>query len=266
MGSMNRLPTTRRRPTETIREAGRLSATIAGSLGRAVRDARSRRHLTHHQLAARIGVHQSTISRIELGHGRAVPLELWVKLGVALDRPLAVALSRPLGEPREPTDAGHLAMQERLLGLARATGRSASFELPTRPADPRHSIDVCVRDARNRVLLIEEAWNTFGDLGAAIRSTNRKVAEAADLKSMIDDGAPYRVAAVWVVRPSAANRRLVARYRQIFRSALPGSSKAWVASLTTDAAPPVHPGLVWLDPASGLVTACRLPDRTAAPT
>jgi transcriptional regulator with XRE-family HTH domain len=263
---MNGQRSTRRRSTEALREAQRLTQVITLHLGRAIREGRTHRRLTQEELAGRVGVTQAWISRIELGHGRAVPLELWVKLGVALDRPLAVTLSRPLGEPREPTDAGHLAMQERLLGLARATGRSASFELPTRPADPRHSIDVCVRDARNRVLLIEEAWNTFGDLGAAIRSTNRKVAEAADLKSMIDDGAPYRVAAVWVVRPSAANRRLVARYRQIFRSALPGSSKAWVASLTTDAAPPVHPGLVWLDPASGLVTACRLPDRTAAPT
>jgi len=157
-------------------------------------------------------------------------------------------------------------MQERLLVLARTTGRSASFELPTRPADPRHSIDVCVRDVRNRVLLIEEAWNTFGDLGAAIRSTNRKVAEAADVAATVDDGAPYRVAAVWVVRPSAENRRLLARYPQIFRSALPGSSRTWVAALTTDAPPPLQPGLVWIDPASGLVTACRLPDRTAAPT
>jgi hypothetical protein len=126
-------------------------------------------------------------------------------------------------------------MQERLLELARATGRTAQFELPTRPLNPRHSIDIGARDARHRVLLIEEAWNTFGDLGAAIRSTNRKTAEASDLAATIDDGPPYRVAAVWVVRPSAANRRLLARYPEIFRSAFPGSSRAWVAALTTGA-------------------------------
>jgi hypothetical protein len=43
---------------------------------------------------------------------------------------------------------------------------------------------------------------------------------------------------VWVVRPSAANRRLLARYPEIFRSAFPGSSRAWVAALTTGAPPP----------------------------
>jgi hypothetical protein len=213
-------------------------------------------------LAARVGVHQTAISRIELGHGASVPLRLWVSLGVALGRPLAIALTRPLGEMREPADAGHLAMQERLLELARAAGRTVSFELPTRPMSPSRSIDVCVRDTRHRVLLIQEAWNTFGDLGAAVRSTNRKADEATDLAATVDDGPPYRVAAVWVIRPAAANRALVSRYPQIFRAAFPGSSRAWAAALTAGAAPPSRPGLVWLDPASGRVTEARITART----
>ncbi len=234
-----------------------MAQVIAINLGQAVRAGRLRLRLTQADLARRVGVKQAWISRIELGHGGGVPLELWVALGVALGSPLAVTLSRPLGEPREPADAGHLAMQERLLALARATGRPASFELPTRPSNPRASIDVCVRDGRHRVLLIQEAWNTFGDFGAAIRSTNRKIAEASDFAATIDDGPPYLVAAVWVVRPSAANRKLVASYPQIFRSAFPASSRAWVAALTTGAPPPTRPGLVWLDPTSGRVTAWR---------
>jgi hypothetical protein len=112
--------------------------------------------------------------------------------------PLAASFSRPIGALGEPADAGHLARQESLLTLARATGRTATFELPTRPADPRQSIDVCALDARHRVLIIQEAWNTFGDIGAAVRSTNRKTVQAADLAATIDDGAPYRVATVWV--------------------------------------------------------------------
>lgn len=249
--------TTRRRPTETIREARRLSQALALALGKSVRDGRRRLGVTQATLAARVGTDQTRISQIERGLGRGVPLELWVALGVALGRPLAITFSRPLGEAREPTDAGHLAMQERLLELARATGRAGQFELATRPLNPRHSIDVGIRDVRYRVLLIEEAWNTFGDVGAAIRSTNRKTAEASDLAATIDDGPPYRVAVVWVVRPSAANRRLVARYPEIFRSAFPGSSRAWVAALTAGASPPTQPGLVWLDPTNGRLTARR---------
>ena len=73
----------------------------------------------------------------------------------------------------------------------------AAFELPTRPADPRHSIDVCVRDAA-RILFIEEASQTFTDLGAANGSTGTKEAEAADLAAVIGHEASFRVATVWV--------------------------------------------------------------------
>jgi hypothetical protein len=208
-------------------------------------------------LAARVEIDPSRISQIEAGRGEGVPLRTWVALGSALGQPLSISFSRHLAETREPADAGHLAMQEQLLRFARVAGRPARFELHTRPADPRHSIDVCVRDARHRVLIIQEAWNTFGDIGAAIRSTNRKAAEARDLAATIDDGPPYRVATVWVVRPTAANRALIARYPEIFGSAFPGSSRVWAKSLQTGSAPPMHAGLVWLDPTSGRITEWR---------
>lgn len=248
---------TRRRSTEAIREAERLSLAIALALGEAVRAGRKRLGITQAALAVRVEVDQSRISQIERGLGRGVPLELWVAFGVVLGRPLAISFTRPLGETREPADAGHLAMQERLLELARATGRRGTFELPTRPADPARSIDVCVRDPRHRVLMVQEAWNTFGDLGAAVRSTIRKTAEAHDLAATFDDGPPFRVATVWILRPSGPNRALVGQYPQIFSAAFPGSSRAWVQSLTTGAAPPRETGLVWLDPTTGRISEWR---------
>jgi transcriptional regulator with XRE-family HTH domain len=254
---MESQPTTRRRSTETVREADRVAQVLAGTLGAAVRSARRGARLKQTTLAQRVGVDQGRISQLERGQGQGAPLRLWIALGLALGRPLAVTLSRPQGEMREPADAGHLAMQERLLELAHANGRRASFELPTRALDPRRSIDVCVRDGRQRVLMIQEAWNTLGDVGAAIRSTNRKAAEAADLAATIDDGPSYRIATVWVVRPSASNRALIRRYPHVFRAAFPGSSRSWVAALTTGAPVPIEPGLVWLDPGSGRVTAWR---------
>jgi hypothetical protein len=142
-------------------------------------------------------------------------------------------------------------MQEYLLSLARATGRTAIFELPTRPSDPSRSIDVCVRDARHRVLIVEEAWNTFGDVGAAVRATRHKTAEAGELAATIDDGPSYRIATVWVVKASASNRALIGRYPEIVRTMFPGSSRAWVKALTSGSAPPTEPGLIWFDRATG---------------
>ena len=258
LSGMNAPVSTRRRLTDAAREASRLSAALADHLGQVVKSARVGLRLTQDELGRHVGVGQGWISRIELGHGERAPIALWVALGVALHRPLAITFSRPLGRGAEAADAGHLEIQERLLELARTTGRTGTFELPTRPLDPRYSVDSCVKDPRHRVLIIEEAWNTFGDLGAAVRSTTRKTAEAAELAAVIDDGPPYRVATVWVVRPTAANRALIGRYPQIVRTAFPGSSRSWARALIDGTAPPAAPGLVWLDPSTGRVIEWRL--------
>lgn len=258
LGGMSDTTRGRQRPTDTMREAARLADAVAASLGRSVRTGRKRRGFTQAELGQRVGVKQAWISRIELGHGRAVPLHLWVAIGAVLGQPLAVSFTRPLSETRAPADVGHLVIQEHLLGLARATGRTATFELPTHPVDPSRSIDVCVRDSRHRTLIIEEAWNTFGDLGAAIRSTHRKEAEAADLAATIDDGPPYRVATVWILNATAANRALVGRFPEIFMNGFEGSSRRWVSALTAGASPPSRRGLVWFDPATRRIHEWRL--------
>jgi transcriptional regulator with XRE-family HTH domain len=228
-------------------------------LGRTVRAARDRLKRTQRQLSTKVGISQTALSRIERGLGARAPLQTWISLGIALDRPLAVSFSRPLGEQRTPVDAGHLEIQEQVLRLARATGRPGTFELPTRPSDPARSTDVGVRDDRHRALIQVECWNTFGDLGAAIRATNRKAAEAAAhaIATFTRDAEPYRVATVWVVRATATNRRLLATYPHIIDAAFPASSRTWCRALTDGAAPPTEPGFVWFDPSTGRLTEHR---------
>jgi len=100
-----------------------------------------------------------------------------------------------------------------------------------------------------------ECWNTFSDLGAAVRSTNRKLAEAAELAFAVGGERPHRVAACWVVRDVERNRRLLARYPELFASRFPGSSALWVKALggSIDARATLRPdpsnelGLVWCD-------------------
>jgi transcriptional regulator with XRE-family HTH domain len=237
---------------EGAREAGAIAATLGGQL----RAGRLRRRLTQAELGASVGLSQSRCSEIERGRGAALPLESWVALGIAIGRPLAVSLT-PTVTPDRTADATHLEIQEFLLALARRTGRTATFELPTRPAEPWRSTDVGVRDDAHHVLILEEAWNTFGDVGAARRATTRKAAEAERLAIAIGGDRPYRVASVWVVRPTAANRALVGRYPGVFASACPGSSRAWVRALVDGGVPPAATGLVWCDPAAGRLFAWR---------
>jgi hypothetical protein len=143
--------------------------------------------------------------------------------------------------------------------MARATGRSATFELPTRPESPLSSVDVCIRDDPNRILILNEIWNRFDDMGRATRSTDRKVAEAETLAAAIGGDKPYRVAWCWLLVDSAANRALVARYPEILNTRFPGSSFRWVRALSAGGPVPAEPGIAWFDVRAGRLVALRRP-------
>lgn len=238
---------------ELAAQATRINLEQLARLGGDLRAARLRRRLTQEQVGDRAGLSRSAISTIERGLGGSHTLDAWQRLGLAVDRPLRVELRRDGHE--EPADAGHLAIQELVMRLGRRNGYGGTFELPTRPSDPSRSTDVCLRDDRARLLVLIECWNTFGDVGAAVRSTNRKIAEAAELAIAIGGERPHRVAACWVVRDVERNRRLLARYPELFASRFPGSSTLWARALggsvstpiTLRHEPPEELGLVWCD-------------------
>jgi len=196
-------------------------------------------------LGERAGLSQPTISQLERGDGGTLSLESWAQVAVALDLPIDIALGRDALE--EPADAGHLALQELVLRLARAMGTTRFFELPTKPSDPSYSTDVGLRNDRQRWLIQVECWNTFGSLNASMRSTDRKRADAEAFAIAIGNGRPYSVHHVWVIRATRRNRELLARYPEIFATRFTASSRAWVTALTRGATPPSEPGLVWSD-------------------
>lgn len=245
----------RRRRTDEMIAGDREARSIAGTLGRETRSARLRRRIRQADLAVAVGLKQSRISAIERGLGIGTPLVVWTRIGAALGRPLAVSFSRDLSP--EPADAGHLDGQEFLLRLARETGRSATFELPTRPDNPSLSVDVCIRDDPHRTLILNEIWNRFDDLGRATRSTDRKVAEADALAALIGCDRPYRVALCWMLVDNAGNQAMVRRYPEIFAVRFPGSSLGWVRALTEGGPVPREPAIVWLDLRTGRLRPLR---------
>ena len=199
-----------RRPKLAI-EAGRRNREQQARIGAEIQAMRERRGWTRTTLAERSGLGRMVESRIEA-----------------------------------TADVGHLAIQELVLRLGRAAGYAGSFELPTRPAEPWRSVDVGLASDARRRLLLSECWNTIGDVGAAARSSARKLAELEDLATA-RWGDAAQVGLVWVVRASARNRSLIARYPEVFASRFPASSRAWVEALTAGTPPPSAPGLVWCD-------------------
>jgi len=231
------------RRTRLAGEAERRAREQRLALGSQVRAARERRRWTQAELAERAGVGRLVIGRLERGVGR-LDLEVLQRVALALGVSLVVSLGRNLDQA--PRDAGHLAMQELVLRLARAAGRAGSFELSTRPAEPWRSVDVGIADDRRCRLIVAECWNTIGDIGAAARASSRKRAEA-EAAAVGRWGADGRADLVWVVRATARNRRLLARYPEVFATRFPGSSRRWATALTEGGSPPDADGLVWAD-------------------
>jgi DNA-binding XRE family transcriptional regulator len=239
------------------------AAWVAATNGADVWTSRKRRRWTQQALSDKVGIDRAYLAKIEAGRGIGTPLEVWFAPGEALDRPFRAGFVRD--SHAETADAGHLPIQELVLRLGRQAGYAGGFELATRPADPSRSVDAPLIDRPGRRLIINECWNTFGDLGAAARSSNRKLAEAGALATTLGgDGPPYEVGLCWIVRDTRHNRELIERYPHIFDSRFPGSPAAWVRALTVGGPLPREPGLVWCDVGATRLYARRRRKRAAA--
>jgi transcriptional regulator with XRE-family HTH domain len=223
-----------------VREAN----AIAANLGREARRTRILRRWTQSDLGDRIGLSQAEISKLEGGRGARTSIEAWVAIGIALARPIAIGFTRDTVEPLN--DAGHLDAQELVARLAKAGGWRVTFEAPDDARAPIGSTDL--RLERERAVLVE-IWNRVDDLGAAARSSDRKLARA-----------PARPGSFWLLVDTAANHAIVRRFPAILRARFPGSSRGWIRAITTDALPPSEPGIAWIDLRSGRLRELRLWD------
>lgn len=235
----------KKRRSKLESEAMRLLQPSLRDEGQKIRASRKRRGWTQKESGRRAELSQQTISQIERGDGATLSVAAWKRVALALNLPLEIKVGRDAMEP--PVDAGHLGVQELILRLGRGGGYARTFELQTRSTDPMRSTDVGLVDHVNRRMLRIECVNSFGDIGSAIRSSDRKQREAEGLAISLGHGEPYTVHECWVIRSTRRNREIIGRYPEIFASRFRGSSRAWVSALTRGEAPPDEPGLIWCD-------------------
>jgi transcriptional regulator with XRE-family HTH domain len=237
---------TKKRRSKLESDAVRVLSATLRSEGAKVRAARRRRRWTQTALGRRAELSQQTISQLERGDGATLSVAAWKRVALALDVPLELRIGRDRLE--ETRDAGHLAMQELVLRLGRRVGYGRTFELATRPSRPGAWADVGLVDHVRRRLILVECVNVIDDIGSAVRASDRKQAEAAQLAvSLGDDSAAYAVHGCWLVRAARRNRQLIGRYPELFAGRFPGSSRGWVRALTIGSPPPMERGLIWCD-------------------
>lgn len=234
----------------------RIARASAAKAGDELIATRKRRRLTQDALAARVGISRSRLAAIEAGNGGGAPLKVWFALAEALGRYLRFEFAR---DPQaEVADAAHLAMQELVARVAKAAGWEVAIEAPSRIWESNRSIDVRLTDRRTRQIAIVECWNTFGDLGVAARSGDRKAKdEEQRAVAIAGSGEPFAVGLVWVVRDTKRNRELIARYPEFFDARLPGSSARWLDAVIQRARMPSRPGLLWVDRTASRLVARR---------
>lgn len=244
------MPARRRSRVRRSREqvaADERARTLAGALGRSVRDARHRKNRTQRAVAGAAAVAQSTVSELERGRGSCVSLRVWCRVARAAGTDLRAYLEATSAADG-PRDAVHLRHQELIVRTAAHGGWMA---LPEAPIDADRSrsraADVLLRRGQEHALI--DVWDWFDDVGAAFRAWDRRISRVGAItisRAPVSDEQPPRVCGCWVVRSTLRNRRLVADHGALFAARFPGSGSAWLAALSTSRSMPADPAILWV--------------------
>jgi transcriptional regulator with XRE-family HTH domain len=224
--------------------AGRARAAyVAKRLGTALRDARVAAGLRQREVAARAGVSQPEIARLEGGHGTATGIVTWAACGAAVGLQLAGFFEAAAGAD-VPRDIEHLRRQNLLIAMAVGGGWLAEPEAALPDDGPRpRSIDVLLTRAASREAAVVEVWDLVVDGGHVMRGLEAKVLATRDRL-----GPEWRVEGLLVVRGTRRNRTLIAGLAALFAARYPASSHAWLRALRHHDTPmPGAAGLAWTD-------------------
>jgi transcriptional regulator with XRE-family HTH domain len=234
--------------------AGRARAAyVARRLGTALREARHAAGLLQREVAARAGVSQPEIARLEGGHGSDTGIDTWAVCGAAVGLQLAAFFETAPGADL-PRDIQHLKRQNLVIATAAGGGWNAEPEAALPDDGPRpRSIDVLLTRAARREAAVVEVWDLVLDGGHVMRSLEAKVLSTRDRL-----GPQWRVHGLLVVRGTRRNRALIGGLAALFAARYPASSHMWLRALREPDTPiPGAAGLAWTDVAGDRLVPAR---------
>ena len=196
--------------------------------GAAIRFVRIRRGWRQRELAARAGVSQSAVSRIERGHVAQVTLDTIRDVAGALDMRVDVVGRWRGGDLDRLLASGHSALHE---SVARHLGGLHGWQFASEVSFSNYAdrgvIDLLAWHEPTRSLLVIELKTEFVDMNELIGTLDRKFRNAAQIareRGWLADAASV---SLWViVADSSTNRRRATEHTTMLRHAYPVDGRA----------------------------------------
>ena len=201
-------------------------------LGSAVRLVRVRRGWRQVDVAARAGVSQVTVSRVERGHLETLSLRAVRAVAATLDIRVDVYGRWRAGDLDRLLNAGHSSLHESVARAFRGLpGWVSAPEVSFAVFGERGVIDILAWHPGRRALLVIELKTDIADVNELLGTAGRKrrlAIEAAIGLGWRDvrDGPPPTVSLWIIVAPGRTNRRRIEAHEAMVRSALPLDGRA----------------------------------------
>jgi transcriptional regulator with XRE-family HTH domain len=201
------------------------------AVGRALRAVRVRKRLRQADVAARAGVSQQAVSRLETGAISAVSIDLLRRVATAIGGRIVVDLRWHGADLDRLLGAKHSAMHEAIAAsFAGMPDWMLVPEVSFAVYGERGVIDILAWHAPSHSLLVIEIKTELADMQQTLGTLDRKV-RLAPLVARERGWNPATVSAWLVVADASTNRNRVAAHRSMLRNALPASGpelRAWL--------------------------------------
>lgn len=216
---------------------------LRSNLPRATRHLRRRNAWRQADLGVRAGVSAATVSRIERGEVRGVPLGTVERIASALGATVDVTV-RWQGEQLDRLiDAGHARLQQDIASVLASLGWLSRAEVSFNHFGDRGVVDLLAFNPGVKVILVVEVKTSIGDLQAALGRLDVKARLGRSLAETVGWTDGRAVVPAFVVADTRTARRIVAQHEALFiRYSVRGrSALAWIRRPRV----PAPTGLLW---------------------
>jgi transcriptional regulator with XRE-family HTH domain len=197
-------------------------------VGRAIRAVRRQYRWTQAEVAARASVSPSSVSRIETGTFRHMPLAAVLSVAAVLEVHLDL-VPRWRGEALDRLlDAAHAALVDDLVNRYRRSGWEVAVEVSFAINGERGAVDLLAFHPAASIVAVNEVKSVVPDAQATIHAHDRKTRLARQI-ALERDWRPRRIARFLAIGEGRTSRRRIEALPGVFSAAYPLQGRAALA-------------------------------------